>query len=465
MYRLLFLIFIFFTLKASALDVVYPSSKSFSTSAQSIFIHGNVNPDSSLKINSKQAKIWDNRFFVEVVNLNVGLNNIKVVETLKNGTKQEKIFTVKRTSSSSSTSAAPSSNNNFISKQSGTYLYSKVVKNNAVVRNKPSSNSTRLFELQKDTVLYLLGSCGSFYKIEEQGESEYWISKDNLSKPLVLNERKLPQIINQSRYDDEYYDYLKITLSEPVMYQLKQFGDILKLTLFSVVKADYSKSINSEFLLHMKKPILGYEAYYQGNDLIIKVAKTPKINKDKPLENIRIFIDPGHGGAQTGALGPTRALEKNINLAISKKLIAMLKAQGAIVTTSRTDDRLVGLYQRVNQAKAYNALISISIHNNSLPLGYNPYEKHGTGVYYYNENAKELGRIVKNNLVKDLNLKDDGLNQKSFALTRSTNPISILVEVAYMINPEEYKKIRTDDFQTKAAQSIKKSLEEYLRTF
>ena len=73
-----------------------------------------------------------------------------------------------------------------------------------------------------------------------------------------------------------------------------------------------------------------------------------------------------------------------------------------------------------------------------------------------------MGSSAFYNLVKDLNLKDNGLKKSSFALNRSTNPISLLIEVAYMINPSEYKLLQNDTFQTNVAKSIKKSLEEYI---
>ena len=61
-----------------------------------------------------------------------------------------------------------------------------------------------------------------------------------------------------------------------------------------------------------------------------------------------------------------------------------------------------------------------------------------------------------------MNIKDNGNRKSSFALNRSTNPVSILVEVAYMLNPEEYILLRNETFRENVAKSIKKSLEEYI---
>ena len=97
-----------------------------------------------------------------------------------------------------------------------------------------------------------------------------------------------------------------------------------------------------------------------------------------------------------------------------------------------------------------------------MTLGGNPYLNNGTEVHYYNENAKLLAEIINKNLALDLNLKDNGIHKSSFVMTRQTLPISLLVEVAYMINPEEYILLQNSQFQKNVAKSIKKSIEKYI---
>ena len=97
-----------------------------------------------------------------------------------------------------------------------------------------------------------------------------------------------------------------------------------------------------------------------------------------------------------------------------------------------------------------------------MPYTKDPYKEHGTEAHYYNENAKLLGEIIKFNLANDLNIKDNGNRKSSFALNRETNPVSVLIEVAYMINPEEYMMLKNEAFRKNVAKSIKKSLEEYI---
>ena len=173
-------------------------------------------------------------------------------------------------------------------------------------------------------------------------------------------------------------------------------------------------------------------------------------------------MDAGHGGKELGTVGPTRIPEKDVNLAISKYLKCELEKRGAVVIMTREEDNFVGLYERPDIANASNAIISISIHSNSM-VDENPFIKHGTSVFYYNAHAKNLAETIKVSLVNDLGLKDDGTRYGNFVLTRPTMPVSVLVEVAYMPNLDEYELLTDENFQRKVAASVAKSLEKYMK--
>ena len=129
---------------------------------------------------------------------------------------------------------------------------------------------------------------------------------------------------------------------------------------------------------------------------------------------------------------------------------------------TRSQDVEAALSSRVNTANDNKALLLISLHNNALPDGQNPYITHGTSAYYYHPQSFGLAQKIQKNLVADLGLMNNGIHRQSFALTRPTKPISVLVEIAYMINPDEYSKLLDDNFRKDVAKSIKKSLDQYM---
>ncbi len=440
------------------IDIVYPTSKDLTINGETTFISGNTTKNATLKINSKPVKLWDDGFFVHVVDLDYGTNKIKI-ESTHNGEIEKEIIKVKR--------PRPVKKENkkykgpeYIKNEEGV-LYAKTIKERATIRAKASQYSKRITDLQEGIVLYLDGKQGDYYKIQENGNSEYWIHKSNITEPVKLSNRIQAKLKTQKQFTDNLYDYQKFYLNYPVLFTSEQKNNTIILTLYGVNNENNNQ--NFEYTYSFNTPIMGYEFYYEESNLVFKKAKFPtNIDENSPLKGINIFIDAGHGGHEKGTIGPSRVLEKDVNLDIAKKLIALLQDAGANVSYTRIEDKQVDLYDRVNLAKQSNAHISLSIHCNSLPYTKDPYTQHGTESHYYNENAKVLSEIIKFNLANDLNIKDNGNKYNSLALNRSTNPVSVLVEVAYMINPEEYMMLKNETFRRNVAKSIKKSLEEYI---
>lgn len=444
------------------IDVVYPTKIKSTINANSTFFIGNTTDGAKFTINNKAVKLWQNNFFVQVVPLEYGKNKI-VLNSNANGIEEEIIYEIHRDKPAKFFKHKTAK---FEQKRENEVLYTKTIKENATVREKPTKSSKRIVDLPTNIILYLDGKQGEYYRIEENGENEYWIHQSNVQQPVKLSVKTEAKLKSKKTYSDDNYDYVKFYLSHPVLYTLKQNGKDIEFILYGVEtqNEDGIISKNFKYTYSLARPVLGYEAYYEENTFVLKIAKTPQVTDNNyPLKDIKIFIDAGHGGSEKGSVGPTRINEKDINLAISNNLVNLLKEEGADVITSRIDDIKVGLYDRVNIAKNNSALISVSIHNNALPNGKDPYTRHGTEVHYYNENAKLLAEIIQKDLVLNLNLKDGGVRKSSFALTRSTNPVSVLVEVAYMINPEEYIQLQKPEFQKAVAFSIKNSIKKYIK--
>ena len=130
---------------------------------------------------------------------------------------------------------------------------------------------------------------------------------------------------------------------------------------------------------------------------------------------------------------------------------------------TREKDNYVDLYDRVAFAQNKKADILVSIHNNALPDGQNPYITHGTETYYYQPQAIPLAQAVQKNLLLQNGFNDLGVKKGSLVLTRPTNPVSILVEVGFMINPDEYAALLLPENQEKYAIGIKNGIVEYFK--
>ncbi len=173
-----------------------------------------------------------------------------------------------------------------------------------------------------------------------------------------------------------------------------------------------------------------------------------------------ICLDPGHGGDDPGAIGPSGTLEKENTLAICLLLRDILESNGATVILTRDTDRNVAapnssaseeLKARVEIARDSHADIFISIHNDSFTSN----TAMGTTSFHYgDQNSIKLANLVQKNLVAELGTKDRSSLFASFYVIRYTKMPAILVEVAFISNPEEEVLLSSTDGRNKIAESI-----------
>ena len=184
------------------------------------------------------------------------------------------------------------------------------------------------------------------------------------------------------------------------------------------------------------------------------------------MENVDIMLDPGHGGKDPGAVGPTGLKEKDVNLKIALNVGKLLTDRKLKISYTRTTDILLGntigedLNARVELANSAKAKYFVSIHNNS----FSNKEAKGTETYIYGKGgqAEKLAEAVQRNLVQITGLHDRGVKVANFYVLKYTMMPAILVEAAFISNPEEEKSLKEDIFIQKIATGISKGITEYL---
>ncbi len=465
--------------KTNALEVVYPKDNSVRIDAASTFFVGNIAPGASLQINNKPVKIWDNGAFVEVVTLNDG-ENVFVLESQKDNEVKSKTYTIKKMVNSND----GTEESRFEGFDENSFIYAVVVADSTPLRETPDINGRRLAHLGKDTTLIINGKKGKYYRVMLEPDRFGWVDESKIFNQSVIKAPIPAKISDVSLDSDKNYEYIKTAIDIKVPFIVKELHDEngLEVDIFGVGNnvcdnkifkpLDSIKNLAiattettkvSKYFIELNHKNWGYDVFYDENNLVIKIRKAPKIDAAQPLKNITIAIDAGHGGKDNGSIGPTGVKEKELTLDMSMKLKKLLEESGAMVVMTRVDDSDIPLFERPQLAKASDALILVSLHANALPDGANPYEKHGTSVFYYNDESKDLALTIKNTLINDLGTKDDGLVKRSFVLTRPTMPLSVLIETAYMIHPSEYTLLLDEKFRDKAVTSIKNALENYLK--
>ena len=181
------------------------------------------------------------------------------------------------------------------------------------------------------------------------------------------------------------------------------------------------------------------------------------------LSGKTILLDPGHGGPDTGAVGPNRTYEKANNLAIALALDDILRQAGAKVLFTRDNDTSPAtnytetndLEARVNLANKSGADLYISIHNDSFT---NP-DIEGSSTFYSKDNvvqneSLQLANSIQSSVIDLLKTKNRGLKEAGFYVLRKTTMPSVLLETAFISNPYEEARLQNPTFRKNVATAI-----------
>lgn len=215
--------------------------------------------------------------------------------------------------------------------------------------------------------------------------------------------------------------------------------------------------------IELAGPVWGYRMHHGDGGLVLEIRRPPAIDRDEPLRQRRIVIDPGHPPG--GASGPTGLREAEANLAVAQRLRRRFEAAGATVLMTRTTDSVVDLWPRVQFAERSQADLLISIHNNALPDGVNPFTDNGTTVFYNHPRSAPLARMIQQALVRRLGIRDLGIGRGDLALVRSTWMPSVLTEGLFLMVPEQEAALRSAEGQERYAQGVFEGVRRYLQAW
>lgn len=160
--------------------------------------------------------------------------------------------------------------------------------------------------------------------------------------------------------------------------------------------------------------------------------------RGKRREEIVIALDPGHGGTDVGALSPHGYFEKEANLLVAREVRRALEKRGLRVLMTREDDRAIELTERPRAAHEQGADAFVSIHHNAPAADRDPRAIRYTAAYAWNPLGEALAKAVDVRLGKALegDIRNNGVLRANFAVTRSPEVPSCLVEVDFLVSPE-----------------------------
>lgn len=193
----------------------------------------------------------------------------------------------------------------------------------------------------------------------------------------------------------------------------------------------------------------------------------------EPVGPVHVLLDPGHGGSEPGAVGPTGLEEADVNLDVALRVRDHLEGLGARVVLTRETDLRVTIESRAALANALRPLAFVSIHHNAAPAMRQ--DRPGSEVYHQSDDptSRRLAGLVYEELFNELSpfgtvwsatnpgvLARRGTDGIDFfgVLRRTAGVPSILVEGSFLATPPEEALLRTPEFQDAEARAVARGL-------
>ena len=333
--------------------------------------------------------------------------------------------------------------------------------------------------------LHIRGERGGHYKVNLSGDRFAYVNSSDVTllppgTPLPKTSISLPAYsvsgdwIQLRMNVQTFCPYSIVQNVDPATLELTVFGahlmsqwitypdfdNTIKLIRWEQPSADVFKLYVT---LHTKQQ-WGYRVRFSAGQMILEIRRKPRIASPpaSPVRGLIFTLDAGHGGKEKGAVGATGLMEKDVNLSYTKKLAALLDSAGAKVIMTRQDDTTMSLAERVELARKSNTHIFCWLHNNSVGATSDAAAVRGASTYFTIPQNQALAWTIYPYLL-ELGLVSFGRVQSDYYVTRQTDMLIVLVEGAFISNPEDEMLLADDNFLDRLARAVFNGLEEFCR--
>ena len=355
------------------------------------------------------------------------------------------------------------------------YQVAEVTVESGIARTGPSTSYSRITPLPQGTRAAITATEGDWLRLDYGG----WIrTSETAIAPATAPPRSIMRSVTSEQIPG--WTEVRFPLQTLVPIAIDQTDDTLTLTLHNttpqtdtiyfdvdpvVQRLDWQPVLpdRAQFRFQFRTDQQwGYKVRYEGTTLVLSLRHPPALASND-LSGATILIDPGHGSDNDlGARGPNGYPEKDVNLVVSKLLQKELEARGANVVMTREGDDDLFPRDRVDIINQVEPTLALSIHYNALPDAGDALNTAGIGMFWYHAQAYDLSEFLHNALVQDLDRPSYGVYWNNLALTRPTVAPSVLLELGFMINPDEFEWITDPNAQAELADGLADAIAQWL---
>ncbi|MBJ83138.1 MAG: hypothetical protein CL462_09555 [Acidimicrobiaceae bacterium] len=227
-------------------------------------------------------------------------------------------------------------------------------------------------------------------------------------------------------------------------------------------------------------PVRVSEITNDGWLIIDPCGDVRRVSTAAPVRDIRVILDPGHGGKDPGARGPTGLSESRLNLQVALEVAGLLEQREISAMLTRAGDYYMSLDERVFLGEAVNADVFVSIHHNAPTAAKS--NKPGTEVFAQtgDDGSARLAGLLHQEVFEVLDAIEgiqwtsrwdagalrvvNSAGDDAYSLVRKPQTTNALLEVAYLASPSEGKFLATENYVQLVAQPIATAIETFLTT-
>ncbi len=336
--------------------------------------------------------------------------------------------------------------------------------------------------LDTNVILKIVDSANTDYRVQLSKNHAAYIAKESVQLRPDKNLRPYYLSNSWKVYGDSAFDYVTILLDEKLPYRSQQHINPSRITvdIFGatsntnwITQLGTAKEIRNTWYEQIEDDVLrvyielrhnqhwGHSLHYDtiGNKLVIRVKRKP-VSLD--IRKIKIAIDPGHGGDNSGAAGNNhQIIEKEYTLLFAGEFEKYLRKKGVKnIFMTRTKDTSLSMIERHEMLKQNDPDLLISLHLNSSSFD----TVQGTSTYYRYIGFRPLSQAVLKRML-ELKLKEFGnVGSFNFSLSGSTSYPNCLVEVAFLSNADDEKRIMDPRFHKAVARKIYEGIKDWLNS-
>lgn len=250
-------------------------------------------------------------------------------------------------------------------------------------------------------------------------------------------------------------DRLAVDIENAVFIPVKQDVDVEHPSIIAVRAAQFTARPPVTRIVVTLKRKMNYLVSQSASGLVVDV------NNQMAARRHIVAIDPGHGGRDPGAIGPSGLRESDVVLDISRRVRDLLARDGLRVVMVREEDIFMELPDRPRMAREAGASIYVSIHANAHGRA----TVNGSETYYLTPQSLVLAQMIQDELGIVLGLPSRGIKTGNFLVLRDSGIPSVLVETAFISNADDEIRLKDGAFRQALAGAIHRGIMRFLAIY